>query len=74
MDIARAEGLSVEEGLWPRPELDNADEAFATMTSQGVVPIRSLDGRALPATDCAALFQARYWSRVRDEVRTSQTS
>jgi branched-chain amino acid aminotransferase len=71
MDIARTEGLSVEEGLWPRADLDEADEAFATMTSQGVVPIRSLDGRAFSASDCATLFQERYWDLVFAEVRAS---
>ena len=71
MDIARAEGFTVEEGLWPRAELDQADEAFASMTSQGVVPIRSLDGHALPARDCATLFQRRYWDQVSAELRAS---
>lgn len=74
MEIARAEGYQVQEGLWPRNELDDADEAFATMTSQGVVPIRSLDGRALPPTDCASLFQRRYWDMVAAEVRASPPS
>lgn len=71
IEIATSEGLTVEEGLWPRSDLDEADEAFATMTSQGVVPIRGLDGRALTARDCATLFQARYWNRVHTEVRSS---
>lgn len=71
MDIGRREGLSVEEGLWPRADLDDADEAFATMTSQGIVPIRTLDGRPIPASDCAAQFQDRYWELVVAEVRAS---
>ncbi len=70
MDIARNEGYSTEEGLWPRSELDDADEAFATMTSQGVVPIRTLDRRPL-ASDCAPVFQHRYWELVAAELRTS---
>lgn len=72
IDIARSEGFRVEEGLWPRTELDDADEAFATMTSQGVVPIRSIDGRAFDGGgDCAALFQRRYWDQVAQELRAS---
>jgi branched-chain amino acid aminotransferase len=71
IEIARAEGLSVEEGLWPRAELDQADEAFATMTSQGIVPIRSIDGRQLAGGDCAPQIQARYWSLVEAEIRNS---
>ena len=71
LNIARERGFEVEEGLWPRAELDRADEAFATMTSRGVVPIRSLDGRPLPSTDCAVDFQVRYWRLVADELRAS---
>jgi branched-chain amino acid aminotransferase len=71
IEIAQNEGYQVEEGLWPRSVLDRADEAFATMTSQGVVPIRSIDGRALPATDCASIFQRRYWDLVAAELRAS---
>lgn len=70
IEIARSEGYQVEEGLWPRAELDSAEEAFATMTSLGVVPIRTIDGRAL-ATDCAPHFQRRYWDLVGAELRTS---
>ena len=55
----------------PRSELDTADEALATMTSQGVVPIRSIDDRQLPARDCAALLQQRYWELVSAELRAS---
>ena len=71
MDLAREAGMQVEEGLWPRSELDTADEALATMTSQGVVPIRSIDDRQLPARDCATLLQQRYWERVAAELRAS---
>ena len=70
IEIARSAGYQVEEGLWPRAELDSAEEAFATMTSLGVVPIRTIDGRAL-ATDCAPQFQRRYWELVGAELRTS---
>ena len=71
MNIARQAGFHVEEGLWPRADLDHADEAFATMTSRGVVPIRSLDGKPLAATDCASDFQTGYWMLVSQELRAS---
>lgn len=74
LDIAQQEGLQREEGFWPRAELDSADEAFATMTSQGVVPIRSIDGRVMPSSDCATQFQGRYWERVAAEIRASGRS
>ena len=71
MELARAEGYQIEDGLWPREALDTADEAFATMTSQGIVPIRNIDGREFPSRDCATLLQRRYWDLVSTEVRTS---
>src|SRR5205807_1383773 len=33
IQLARDAGYTVEEGSWPRAELDHADELFATMTS-----------------------------------------
>ena len=71
IEIARQAGFEVEEGLWPRTELDHADEAFATMTSRGVVPIRSLDGKPLAPSDCASDFQSGYWTLVTEELRAS---
>lgn len=68
LDLARAEGYQVEEGLWPPEDLADAQEAFASMTSVGVVPIRTLDGRAFPAIDCAALLQRKYWAFVETEL------
>jgi branched-chain amino acid aminotransferase len=64
IEIAPAHGLTIEEGEWPRSELDDAEEIFATMSSVGVVPLRSLDGRALPSDAAARLLQARYWDLV----------
>jgi branched-chain amino acid aminotransferase len=64
MHLAREAGYQIEEGLWPPADVLEADEAFASMTSVGVVPIRSLDGRAFPADDCSALLQRKYWEFV----------
>jgi branched-chain amino acid aminotransferase len=64
LQLARDAGYATEEGLWPPADLADADEAFASMTSVGVVPIRSLDGRTFPADDCAALLQRGYWEFV----------
>lgn len=68
LDLARAEGYQTAEGLWPPSDLLDADEAFASMTSVGIVPIRSLDDRIFPADDCAAILQQRYWAAVLAEV------
>jgi branched-chain amino acid aminotransferase len=48
-DIAPSLGYTVEQGAWPLDDLSDADEIFATMSSVGIVPFLSLDGRALPA-------------------------
>lgn len=64
MRLAAAEGYQTEEGLYPRSDLEHADEAFATMTSFGVVPIRSIDQRSFPGDGCAGLLQRRYWEYV----------
>lgn len=66
--LAENAGYQTAEGLWPPSDLDDADEAFASMTSVGVVPIRSLDGRAFPADDCATLIQRKYWEFVASET------
>lgn len=61
IELAPRAGLSVREGLWPRSVLDDADEVFASMTSVGIVPIRSLDTRQLaPATPAADRLRPLY--------------
>lgn len=62
--LARQNGCRVEEDLWPPSDVLAADEAFASMTSVGIVPIRSLDGYQFPADDTAVLLQREYWRIV----------
>jgi branched-chain amino acid aminotransferase len=71
LDLARAAGYSTEEVLATPAELARADEAFATMTSSGIVPLRQIDERMLTGTPAAARLQTEYWSLVRRE--TDQT-
>jgi branched-chain amino acid aminotransferase len=69
LDLARQAGYRVEEGAWPRSELDAADEVFATMTSLGIVPVHTLDGRRLPGTgEAVDRLTPAYWGRVRGET------
>jgi branched-chain amino acid aminotransferase len=68
LHLAQQAGYQIEEGLWPPADVLEADEAFASMTSVGVVPIRSLDGRPFPADDCSALLQRKYWEFVELDV------
>lgn len=65
LDLADSTGFRVREGLFPRTDLDDADEVFATMTSVGIVSIRRLDRRTLPHdTPAADALQPRYWAVV----------
>jgi branched-chain amino acid aminotransferase len=69
IELAADAGYDVREGDWPRTDLDAADEVFVTMTSVGLVPARSLDGRVLdPAAEAATALQPRYWRRVAEEA------
>ena len=68
LELAEAAGYTVETGAWDRSELDTADEAFATMTSLGLVPLLSLDGRDFPGPRLAVdRLAPLYWDRVRKE-------
>lgn len=69
LELAPALGLATREGLFDRHALDDADEIFASMTSVGLVPFRSLDGRDLPAaTPTVDALHAAYRDRVREEA------
>jgi branched-chain amino acid aminotransferase len=66
--VAADAGFDVAQGLFPRQVLDDADEIFATMTSVGIVSIRSLDGRSMAAeTPAADALLPRYWQVVDTE-------
>lgn len=67
IQVAREQGYTVEDGVWERDELDDAEEAFATMTSRGVVPLRSLDRRPFPGGGTVERLATAYWDRVREE-------
>ena len=71
LDLARAAGYSTDEVLATPAELARADEAFATMTSSGIVPLRQIDERTFTGTPAAERLQTEYWSLVRRE--TDQT-
>ena len=69
LDLAPGLGYTTAEVRAPRVELDRADEIFATMTSVGPVPVRSLDGRVLPPETAAAdRLRSAYWAVVDGEV------
>lgn len=68
LELAEAAGYDVHEGLFPRADLDHADEAFATMTSVGIVSIRALDGRELPDVSAARDLRGLYLARLATDV------
>lgn len=68
MALVPGTGYSLEEGVWDRSELDEADEIFGTMTSLGIVPITRLDGRALAGGHAAAeTLASRFWDQAGSE-------
>lgn len=44
LELARRRGVAVEEDRWEASELAAAEEAFATASLRGVVPVTALDG------------------------------
>ena len=68
LELAQGAGYQVEEGLWDVQEVLAADEAFASMTSSGIVPVRQVDGVVFPGADCAPLLQTRYWHYVQQSL------
>lgn len=49
IDLARANGLALSLGNFTLADVAQAEEAFVTGTFGGLTPVRSIDGRALPA-------------------------
>jgi branched-chain amino acid aminotransferase len=68
LDLAGAAGYSIEEVLCAADDLAGADEAFATMTSSGVVPIRQINDLVVRESQAAERLQPEYWSLVRREL------
>ncbi|CAN5805731.1 branched-chain-amino-acid transaminase [soil metagenome] len=69
IQLAADAGYDVREGRFTRADLDTAAEIIATMTSVGLVPIRSLDSVRLPAeTPTIDVLQPGYWDVVTAEA------
>jgi branched-chain amino acid aminotransferase len=66
IELARELGMDVEERLVECSELKSADEIFITSTAGGIMPVRSLDGIALPGPGVGPIakqLSGLYWSR-----------
>jgi para-aminobenzoate synthetase/4-amino-4-deoxychorismate lyase len=69
IEIARDEGIDVQERRIDREELLAADEVFLTGSVRGVEPARALDGCALPA---ATALSGRIGPELRRRWRTGR--
>lgn len=68
LDIAAHEGVPVEIGPLPRSLVDEADEAFLTSTSRGVLPVELIDDRPLTAPGpVSARLGARFEAILRND-------
>ncbi len=71
LELARAAGTTVREGLLPAQTVRDADEVFLTSTAGGVMPVTSLDGAPVghgaPGPLTRRLREA-YW-RLHDDPR-----
>jgi len=72
LEMARDDGLAVEEGRYDRADLAGADEIFLTGTTREILPVATLDGRPVgegrrgPVT---ARLQELFGARVRAFVQ-----
>ena len=69
IEVARGEGIVVEQRRVGRHELHEADEVFLTGSIRGIQPARSLDGGKIPKGEIAPLLADRLARRY----RTSRT-
>jgi 4-amino-4-deoxychorismate lyase len=58
LELARAEGAQVVEGVYPLDRLLAADEVFTSSSVREVIPVVEVDGRPFPLGPAAASLQA----------------
>jgi branched-chain amino acid aminotransferase len=71
MEIARREGLTVNEGTYLTYDLYNADECWLTGTGADLIPVVEIDGRAVASGKPGPIF-TRLRSRWMDYVNEAQ--
>jgi branched-chain amino acid aminotransferase len=67
IELARREGISVNEGKFTNKDIYSAEEVFLTNTSMEVMPVSKIDDRAYAVGNMAKLLRGLY----RDEVKAS---
>ena len=65
LEMARAFGLSAEERNAPPRALLEAEGVFLTLSTRGIVPVSSLDGRSLGVSPLVSTLQGAYEERLR---------
>lgn len=59
-DLARQEGLSVQEGMFTKNDLYAAEEVFLTNTTMEVMPVSAVDSQTYPVGKIARLLRKIY--------------
>ena len=59
-DLARQEGLSVQEGMFTKNDLYAAEEVFLTNTTMEVMPVSAVDSQTYPVGKIARLLRKLY--------------
>lgn len=70
LEVAPALGLDTQEGRYLPDRLDDADECFLTSSGIGILPVETIDDRALPkqsSSSCVAILQHRYDCMIREQ-------
>jgi branched-chain amino acid aminotransferase len=66
LELAGEEGIPTRVAPLPADELRRADEVFLTSTAGGVMPVSSVDGRALGVGPLTLRLRERYWALHED--------
>jgi len=76
LEVARKNGVPVEEGHFAAADLRGADEAFLTSTTKDLVPIQTVDGARLGTSPGATTrkLSALFAQHVQDTVRRELSS
>lgn len=76
IQLAREQGILVEEGQWPPEILEEAQEAFLTGTTKKVMPVSHLDGKPLGPGQPGPITQQlmRLYDQYLDRVAAGECS
>jgi branched-chain amino acid aminotransferase len=73
LEIARSEGIPVEEGTYTPDDVRNADEAFLTSSIREIRPVAKLDGVEIGGGPVTTLLSRLYDARVENVCYAAET-